>query len=306
METGHRIETLGILGAGRLGMTLAQLAVSAGLRVLIARSGDPAPISRRVRAIGATPATSAEVIDQTDAVVLALPLGRYRSLPADALDGSLVIDAMNYWWASDGVRDDLSDPRTSTSELVQSHLPGARVVKALSHMGYQDLEDEPRPAGDPDRKAIAIAGDEPRDVAVVAALVDDLGFDPVFAGPLAAGIAMEPGAEAFGADVDAASLRGMLEGFADSQRGIVVARARGEAAAAATPRIERVPVESSALRSVGYRADLAVLEIEFVSGDVYRYHAVPASVHDALMDAESHGRFFLDRIRDVYPTTRVS
>ena len=226
METSRRIQTLGVLGTGRLGSVIARLGVAAGLRVIIARSGDPALIAPRMRAIGAVAATSATVIDESDAVILALPLGRHRMLPAEALRGKLVIDAMNYWWASDGIRDDLSDPRTSTTELVQTHLEGARVVKALSHMGYQDLEDEPRPPGAPGRKAIAIAGDAPDDVAVVSALVDDLGFDPVSAGPLAAGIMLEPGAEAFGADVDAVQLRAMLDGFWDSQRGIIVTRAR--------------------------------------------------------------------------------
>jgi hypothetical protein len=70
--------------------------------------------------------------------------------------------------------------------------------------------------------------------------------------------------------------------------------------------MRRLGVESSAIRSVGYDADLAVLEVEFTSGDVYRYHAVPRSVHRALMDAESKGRYFVAHIRDVYPTVRVS
>ena len=221
-----RIRTLGILGAGRLGTVLAQLAASAGLRVLVARSGDPRLIVSKMKAIGAVAASMADVIDESDAVILALPLGEYRMLPAQALRGVLVVDAMNYWWASDGIRDDLSDPRTSTSELVQQHLEGARVVKALSHMGYQDLEDEARPSGSPGRKAIAIAGDDPTDIEVISQLVDTLGFDPVNAGPLSAGIMLEPGAEAFGADVDAAQLRAMLDGFWASQRGIIVARAR--------------------------------------------------------------------------------
>lgn len=222
-----RISTLGILGAGRLGSVLARLAADAGLRVLVATSHDPDLISRAMAALGARATTPEELVAEADAVLLALPLGRVQALPADALDGRLVIDATNYWWGSDGVRPDLDDPRTSTSEIVQGHLAGARVVKGLGHMGYQDLEDEALPAGAPNRKAIAIAGDRADDVAAVAELVDRLGFDPVHIGPLASGIMLEPGAEAFGADVDADELREMIARFPASQRGIVVRRARG-------------------------------------------------------------------------------
>lgn len=227
MDHRSPLRTLGIIGAGRLGTLLASLAVSAGYRVLIAGSGDPAPIARAMAALGAQAQTVASVIEGSDAIVLALPLGRYRTLPADLLRGKLVIDAMNYWWGADGVRPDLDDPRTSTSELVQAHLVGARVVKGLSHMGYHDMEDSARPRGASDRTAIAIAGDSPADLEIVAVLVDDLGFDPVVAGDLASGIMLEPGADAFGADVAAVELREMLDGFATSQRGIIVARARG-------------------------------------------------------------------------------
>ena len=80
-------------------------------------------------------------------------------------------------------------------------------------MGYHDLEQEARAAGSPGRKAIAIAGDDPRDVAAIAGIVDDLGFDPVNAGALAEGIRMEPGAELFGADVPAAEVQAMLDRF---------------------------------------------------------------------------------------------
>jgi predicted dinucleotide-binding enzyme len=221
------IRTLGIIGAGRLGRVLAALAVDAGYRVVIARSGDPAPIRRAMAAIGADAVTLPELLTESDAVVLALPLGRFRTLPAEAMSGMLVIDAMNYWWGADGERPDLDDPRTSTSELVQRHLARARVVKGLGHMGYHDMEDEARPAGAPGRKAIAIAGDSAADLDVVSRLIDDLGFDPVIAGSLASGIMLEPGSDAFGADVGADELREMLTGFAASQRGIVVARARG-------------------------------------------------------------------------------
>ncbi|GAA3944331.1 NADPH-dependent F420 reductase [Microbacterium soli] len=223
-----RIRTLGIIGAGRLGGAIAQLAVAAGLRVRVAHSGDAGSIAPAMAAIGASAGSVDGVIAGADAVLLALPLSGFRTLPVAGLRGMLVIDAMNFWWGSDGIRPDLNDPRTSTSELVQEFLTGARVVKALGHMGYQDLVDEARPAGAAGRKAIAIAGDGEDDVAAVAGLVDDLGFDPVIAGPLASGIMLEPGAEAFGADVEAAELRAMLEDFPHSQRGIVVARARRE------------------------------------------------------------------------------
>ncbi|GAB6856530.1 NADPH-dependent F420 reductase [Microbacterium xylanilyticum] len=225
-EAESRIETLGIIGAGRAGSVLARLAAAAGYRVLIAGSSDPSRIARTATALGATAVDVADLARRADAVVLALPLARHTELPAEALRGKLVIDAMNYWWGADGLRADLDDPRTSTSEIVQRFLAGSRVVKALNHMGYQDLEDDARPPGARDRKAIAIAGDDPADVSRVARLVDDLGFDPVVAGDLASGIMLEPGSEAFGADVDAAELRAMLERFPTSQRGIVVARAR--------------------------------------------------------------------------------
>lgn len=205
------MQTLGIIGAGKLGMTLAQLARKAGYSVWIAGSGTPGKIALSVEVLapGSQAATAIDVAQQADVIVLAMPLGKHHQLPVNALAGKLVVDAMNYWWEVDGERNSIVPDNISSSEAVQTLLPTSHVVKALSHMSYHDLHDEAKPAGALARKAIAIAG-KSEYVTIVSQLVDALGFDPLPIGELAAGAALEPGHPAFGANATSAELRDLL------------------------------------------------------------------------------------------------
>ena len=219
---GDVTPVVGILGAGKLGTVLARLAAAAGYEVIVATSRDPQRIGLTVEVLapGATATSAQDVAARADIVILALPMGKLRTVSADGLAGKLVVDAMNYWWEVDGFPDELTDPLITTSELVQEHLDRSRVVKALNHVGYHDFEDDARPSGAPRRTAIGIAGDDPADLTVVARLVDDIGFDPVIVGSLADGVMLEPGTEPFGANVPADALRAMIERYPDSQRSL--------------------------------------------------------------------------------------
>lgn len=207
------IRTIGIIGAGKLGTVLAQLALKAGYNVYISGSGDREKIalSMQVLAPGAVATTNEMVAHNADVVILALPLGKFRELNPEAFVGKLVIDATNYWWEVDGPRSDIVPDDKSSSEAVQEFLTGARVVKALSHMSYHDLHDYAAPKGSASRKAIAIAGSDTVDVSTVAAVVDKLGFDPLMIGSLSTGRRLEPSGPVFGASENLTKLRELLD-----------------------------------------------------------------------------------------------
>jgi predicted dinucleotide-binding enzyme len=190
---------LAVLGAGHVGPVIARLAIRAGYPVAIATSGDPEDIALITDLIvpGARPRWVADAVADADVVVLAIPLHRFLDLDPGLLNGKLVVDAMNYWPASDGVLEPFTGG--GSSEIVAGRLAGATVVKALNHIGYHELEDRARPAGVPGRRAAGVAGDDPVAVAAIAGLVDKLGYDPVRFESLRAGRVLQPGGPVFGA-----------------------------------------------------------------------------------------------------------
>lgn len=194
------IQTVGILGAGKLGVTVAQLALAAGYDVYIAGSGDPAKIALSTKIItpGAVAVTAKEAIERADVVILALPLGKFRTLDRTGLKDKLVIDGMNHWHEVDGSLEEIITKNQTSSRAVQDYFADSTIIKALNHMGYHHLRDEARPAGASQRKAIAVAGDDMAAARQVEKFVDSLGFDSLYIGGLDDSRVLETGQSAFG------------------------------------------------------------------------------------------------------------
>jgi len=190
---------LAVLGAGHVGPVIARLAIKAGYAVAIATSGDPEDMALITELVipGARPRWVSDAVADADIVVLAIPLHRFLHIDPASLGGKLVVDAMNYWPASDGVLKPFEEG--GSSEIVAQRLAGSTVVKALNHIGYHELEDRARPVGASDRQAVGVAGDDPAAAAAIAGLVDRIGYDPVCLGSLRAGRVLQPGGPVFGA-----------------------------------------------------------------------------------------------------------
>jgi 8-hydroxy-5-deazaflavin:NADPH oxidoreductase len=205
---GHAVK-IGVIGAGRIGGTLAARLVAAGHEVAISNSRDPATLQGAVD--GARPMTVEDAGRFGEVIVVSIPFRRYREVPADAVHGKLVIDTNNYYPQRDGHFPELDDGSTTSSELVQAHLPDARVVKAFNAISWTNLRDAGRPAGDPARLGIPFSGDDEGAKRTVAELIDEIGFDPVDAGTLAhGGRKHQVDAPAYGKGLPTAELRSRL------------------------------------------------------------------------------------------------
>jgi 8-hydroxy-5-deazaflavin:NADPH oxidoreductase len=176
---------IGVIGAGRIGGTLAARLAAAGHEVAVSNSRGPETLEGAVA--GAQPMTVEDAARFGEVVVVSIPFGRYRDVPADPVDGKVVIDTNNYYPQRDGRFPELDDGDTTSSELLQTHLPGARVVKAFNAIVWTNLRDAGRRAGDPERLGIPFSGDDEQAKRTVAELIEELGFDPVDAGTLAQG-----------------------------------------------------------------------------------------------------------------------
>ncbi|SEA97757.1 NADPH-dependent F420 reductase [Leifsonia sp. 21MFCrub1.1] len=214
MSTATARPRVAILGVGHVGSALARILLDAGYEVDVAASGDPQRIQLIASVVmpGARPVWAAEAVAAADVVILAIPLHRFAGLDRGMLDGKLVIDSMNYWAPTDGVQPLFEDTALTSSEIVQRELPLSTVVKTFNHIGYHEMEEDRRLPGDPDRRALGVASDEPEAAALVASLIEDVGYDTVLVESLRDGVAFEPGGPVFGARLGAADFRAAVSG----------------------------------------------------------------------------------------------
>lgn len=178
--------TLGIIGAGHIGSQVARVAIANGYDVVIANSRGPETLADLVAELGpkARAATAQEAAAAADVAVVTVPLRAIDDLPAEQLAGKIVLDTNNYYFERDGHIEALDKGETTTSELVQRALPDSKIAKAFNHIFASEITSDGTPAGTPDRRALATAGDDAEAVAFVTRFYDEAGFDTVNVGPL--------------------------------------------------------------------------------------------------------------------------
>jgi 8-hydroxy-5-deazaflavin:NADPH oxidoreductase len=183
------VTTIGLIGSGNIGSTVARLAVGAGHDVVLSNSRGPETLADLVGQLGphARAATAVEAAAAGDIVVVTVPLKAYREVPVEPLRGKVVIDTNNYYPDRDGHIAELDEESTTTSELLQAHLPESRVVKAFNNIYVTHLGSLQRPAGHPERSVLAIAGDDQAAKRTVTEFLDSIGYDAYDVGPLSEG-----------------------------------------------------------------------------------------------------------------------
>jgi predicted dinucleotide-binding enzyme len=201
--------TIGLIGAGHIGSQVARLAVANGYAVVISNSRGPETLSALVAELGpnARAATVADAAKAGDIVVVTVPLKNCRSVPVEPLAGKIVMDTNNYYPTRDGHMRELDNESTTTSEILQAHLPTSKVVKAFNHIYAAELTTDGRPAGTKNRRALVIAGDDEGAKATVTRLLDQFGFDTVDAGPLREGWRIQRDTPGYGPRRTAEELR---------------------------------------------------------------------------------------------------
>lgn len=179
--------TVGIIGAGFIGTALAQGLTQRGYDVVISNSRGPETLDELVTSLGehARAATPEEAASAGDWAIVTVPLKALGAVPVEPLAGKIVVDTNNYYWERDGQIEVLDQKLTSTSQLLQDHLPTSRVVKGFNHIMAADINVDGTPEGTPNRRALATSSDFDDAAELITKIYNEFGFDTVNVGPLA-------------------------------------------------------------------------------------------------------------------------
>ena len=225
--------TIGILGAGQVGSTLARAVIAVGYDVVIANSRGPETLKALISELGprARAANVAEAAAAADFAFTAFPYAPGDRLPVDELAGKVVIDNNNYMVWRDGNFPDVDLGRKTVHQLRQEQLPQSKLVKAFTHIQFHERhpmrvpsDKRPallrlaRPAGATDRKALALSSDFPDAVDLVTRLYDDLGFDAVDNSPLSESWRSDPGTPMWRHHVDGQSREELVHNLRRAKR----------------------------------------------------------------------------------------
>jgi len=153
---------IGFIGSGRIGSTIARLAIAHGHEVVLSNSRGPETLADLVAELGpqASAATVGEAAEAGEVVVVTIPLKAYADVPVEPLRGKVVIDTNNYYPERDGRIAALDEESITSRELLAAHLPDSWIVKAFNTIHFVHLGAEGLPAGDAARRALPIAGDD--------------------------------------------------------------------------------------------------------------------------------------------------
>ncbi|WP_250002412.1 NADPH-dependent F420 reductase [Actinoplanes sp. M2I2] len=225
--------TIGILGSGQAGRTLARVSIAAGYDVVIANSRAPETLKDLVDQLGprARAAYAVEAAADADFVVTAFPYRPADRLPVEELAGKVVLDTNNYMAWRDGNYPEIDSGLRTIHELRQEQLPAAKVAKAFTHVQFHERSPVrgpadllpgvvrlARPAGAPDRKALVVSSDHPEAVELVTRFYDDLGFDAVDNSPLSESWRSGPGTPMWRHHVDGQSREELISNLRRAQR----------------------------------------------------------------------------------------
>jgi 8-hydroxy-5-deazaflavin:NADPH oxidoreductase len=191
---------IGIIGSGRIGSTVAKLAVGTGHHVVLSNSRGRETLEELVTELGpqARAATRDEAAAAGELVVVSIPIKAYPTLSGLPLGGRIVMDTGNYYPDRDGDIPELAAKTLTDSEYLVRYLPDAEVVKVFNNIFYKHLLNLTRPAGASDRSALPIAGDSPSAKAAVSQFLGSIGYEVVDTGALSDGWRQQSGTPVYG------------------------------------------------------------------------------------------------------------